>query len=324
LVTGASGFIGQALVHRLVAEGVSVRATSRHEPSPGVGPVEWRTLSHADPEAAWHEAVSGCDVVIHLAALAHQIGRSAAGRSAEFRHVNVELTRSVARASLAARVKRVVFVSSIAAMCSHSEERVDESRSCEPQDDYGRSKLEAERILDSELSGSVVDWCILRPPLIYGPGNPGNMARLLRLTGSGLPLPLGAIHNQRSFMFIDNLVDAIISVVAHPREIRAAYVVGDDSHFSTPQLVSALAAAGGRTVRMVVVPVGLLKLAGRLGDFAGHMLGMNTGIDSYSVERLTSSLPVSSERFRREFSWRPPVDVQSAIARTGKAATAKT
>jgi nucleoside-diphosphate-sugar epimerase len=324
LVTGASGFIGRALVHRLIADGVTVRATSRHERPAGIAPVEWRTLSDADPQAQWHEAVSGCGIVIHLAALAHQIGRAAEGRSAEFRRVNAQLTMNVARAAVAAGAKRVVFVSSIAAMCSQSEDRVDERRRCEPQDDYGRSKLEAERALESELSGSVVDWCILRPPLIYGPGNPGNMARLLRLTGSALPLPLGAIHNQRSFMFIGNLIDAILRVVAHPGDIRATYIVGDDTHFSTPQLVSALAAASGRSVHMVPVPLALLKLAGRLGDFAGRVLAMNTGIDSYSVERLTGSLSVSSERFRREFNWQPPVDVESAIALTGKAAATKT
>jgi nucleoside-diphosphate-sugar epimerase len=323
LVTGASGFVGQALVRRLIAAGISVRATSRHEPFPGIAPVEWRCVSDAAPVRAWHEALAGCDAVIHLAALAHQIGRESRGRSAEFRRVNVELTRIVARASVTAGVKRVVFLSSIAAMCSHSEQRVDESCRCEPEDDYGRSKLEAERALESELSGGAVDWCVLRAPLIYGPGNPGNMARLLRLTDSGLPLPLGAIRNQRSFIFVDNLIDAIVTVVTHASAIRATYLVGDDSDFSTPQLVRALAAAREQRVRLVAVPVAVLKLIGQLGDLAGRLLRINAGIDSYSVDRLTGSLPVSSARFRSAFSWRPPVDVHSAIALTCKAATAK-
>jgi nucleoside-diphosphate-sugar epimerase len=323
LVTGGSGFIGQALARRLIAQGMTVRAISRREPYPVIPGVEWRSLSHADADVAWHEAMAGCDTVVHLAALAHQIGRAATGRSSEFHELNVELTRRVARASMATGVKRVVFMSSIAAMCSRSEEPVDEARPCDPQDDYGRSKLEGERVLESELSAAAVDWCILRPPLIYGPGNPGNMARLLRLARSGLPLPLGAIRNRRSFMFIDNLVDAIATVVTYAGDIRATYVLGDDSHFSTAQLVGAMAAASGRPVRMIAVPVAVLKLAGRVGDLAARISGLSTGIDSYSVERLTGSLPVSSARFRRAFSWKPPVDVSSAIALTAKAATAR-
>lgn len=316
LVTGASGFIGTALVRRLVAQGIEVRGTWRRDPEPNIAQVEWRRLSQTDSVAAWHDVASGCEVVIHLAALAHQTGTAAMGRWPEFWRVNVEVTRTLAQGSVVAGVRRLIFVSSVAAMCARSEECVDENSPCVPQEDYGRSKLEAERAVQSELKGSGVDWCILRPPLVYGPGNPGNMARLLQLIGTGLPLPFGAIRNRRSFVFVDNLVDAILTVVRYPAEIRATYLVSDGSDFSTPELVSALAAATGRTVRLIRVPIGLLKLIGRLGDLAARFLRIDSGVDSYSVGRLVGSLPVNSSRFRGFFSWHPPVDAKLALLRT--------
>lgn len=316
LVTGASGFIGTALVRRLMAEGIDVRGTWRRDPEPTIARVEWRRLSQIDSAAGWRDLASGCEVVIHLAALTHQTGTAGTGRWPEFWRVNVELTRILAQASRAAGVRRLIFVSSVGAICARSEECVDENSPCMPQEDYGRSKLEAERALQLELEGSVVDWCILRLPLVYGPGNPGNMARLLQLIGTGVPLPFGAIRNRRSLVFVDNLVDAILTVVRYPAAIRSTYLVSDGSDFTTPELVSALAAATGRTVRLVGVPIALLKLIGRLGDLASRFLRIDSGIDSYSVGRLVGSLQVNSCRFRGFFSWHPPVDVTLALART--------
>jgi nucleoside-diphosphate-sugar epimerase len=316
LVTGASGFIGTALVRRLMAGGIEVRGTWWRDPEPTIAQVEWRRLSQIDSAAAWRDVASGCEVVIHLAALAHQTGTAGTGRWPEFWRVNVEATRVLAQASMVAGVRRLIFVSSVAALCTRSEECLDENSPCMPEEDYGRSKLEAERALRLELEGSVVDWCILRPPLVYGPGNPGNMARLLQLIGTGLPLPFGAITNRRSFMFVDNLVDAILTVVRYPAAIRSTYMVSDGSDFATPELVSALAAASGRTVRLIRVPIGLLKLVGRLGDLAARFLRIDSGVDSYSVGRLVGSLPVDSCRFRGFFSWHPPVDAKLALMRT--------
>lgn len=322
LVTGASGFIGTALVRRLLASGIEVRAASRGNALPhiaaatGSPPLEWWRPSPPDSLAAWREAVSGCDVVVHLAALAHQTGAAGTGRWAEFCRANVELTHTLARATLSSDVKRLVFLSSVAAMCARSAVVVDEYTPCDPQDDYGRSKFEGERALRSELEGSAVDWCVLRAPLVYGPGNPGNMARLLRLITTGFPLPFGAIRNRRSFLYVDNLVDALLTVVRHPADIAGTYLISDGSDFSTPELVSALAAACGQRVRLVGVPLVLLRRLGQLGDLAQRVLRIPGGFDSYSVDRLVGSLQVNSARFRDVFSWDPPINVQDALVRT--------
>jgi nucleoside-diphosphate-sugar epimerase len=278
--------------------------------------IEWRQLSQLDSEPALREAVVGCDVVVHLAALAHQTGKAAAGRWAEFERVNVESTRLLAKTVRSLGTRRLVFVSSVAAVCSQSDVSVDEQSLPRPDSDYGRSKLDAEHRLQQELDGSGADWCILRPPLVYGPGNPGNMARLMGLIERGLPLPFASIRNRRSFIYIDNLVDALAIVICHPVQIRSTYFLNDGSDFSTPELTVALAAAAGRRIRLLPVPVGVLRLLGRLGD----VLGPNTGLDSYSVDRLVGSMPVNGEGFRSAFSWHPPVGSAEAIRITGSSA----
>jgi nucleoside-diphosphate-sugar epimerase len=319
LVTGASGFVGSALARRLLRDGLQVRGTHRRVPPPAIPGIEWHQLSRLDSEPALRDVAAGCDAVVHLAALAHQTGKSADGRRDEFERVNVESTRLLARAARSLAVHRFVFVSSVAAVCSSSDVCVDEQTPARPDTDYGRSKLHAEQALQKELQDGSTDWCVLRPPLVYGPGNPGNMGRLMRLIEHGLPLPFGSIRNRRSFIFIDNLVDALATVVTHPGEIRSIYFVGDGSDFSTPELAVSLAAAARRPTRLLHVPVGILELLGRVGDGIERLLGVSAGIDSYSVDRLVGSMAVSGALFCRTFRWQAPVGWADALRITGSA-----
>lgn len=306
-------------MRRLTAEGVRVRAIHRRDRENDVSSAEWVRVRSLEPTEFLLKLVEGFDAVIHLAALAHQYGRAAFDRRTEFFRINVEGTRTVVRASRAVGVRRIVFLSSVAAVCSQSEVWVNEQTPCRPNSDYGRSKLEAEHVLASELSGARTEWCVLRPPLAYGPGNPGNMERLMRLIGLGLPLPLAGIRNLRSFIFLDNLVDAIAKVALDDRELNGTYMVSDGSDFSTPQLISTLASAAGKAVRLFSVPSGLLKAAGLTGDMLNTIRGVKFGIDSYSVERLLGSLPVQSSSFRTFFQWQPPVTWAEALERTCRA-----
>jgi nucleoside-diphosphate-sugar epimerase len=320
LVTGGSGFVGGRLVRRLAKEGFAVRATHRRVNLTPVAGVEWWPLPSLDDERRLAESVAACNAVVHLAGLAHQPG-TAARRAAEFRRINTEGTRLLARAAARGGVKKFVFVSSIAAVCTRSDAPIDDRTPCAPTDAYGCSKFEAEQALGVELKGSATDWCILRPPLIYGPGNPGNMRRLTQLMGTGLPLPLASIRNRRSFMFVDNLVDAILSVLRHDGVVRSTYVVSDGSDFSTPELVRALAAAAGGRARLLAIPVSALTFAGRAADAVHALLGRSLGIDSTAVDRLVGSLTVDGSRFRRCFGWDPPVDLDHAFRQMGRALT---
>jgi nucleoside-diphosphate-sugar epimerase len=289
----------------MLAQGTTVRGTYRRN-SPDIPGVAWYPAAHLHRPEQWPNLVADTDAVVHLAALVHQAGRTGQSRWLEYRRVNVNATRMVARACSDAGVRRLVFMSSIA-VYGGGATRIDEQSPMHPEDDYGRSKLEAEVAMRSELSRSATDWCILRPPLVYGRGSPGNMPRLRTLVASGYPLPFGGIRNRRSFIFVDNLIDAIITVLRYPHDIRASYVLSDGSDFATPELVSALAAASRRRVRLLNVPVPLLEVLGRVGDFAGRVVGLRTGLDSRSINRLVGSLVVDSARFREVFAWHPPV-----------------
>jgi nucleoside-diphosphate-sugar epimerase len=236
--------------------------------------------------------------------MAHQMGRAGKGRRDEFWRTNVESTALIARLCAQAGIARLVFMSSIAARSSAEGG---------PQNDYGRSKREAESGLQRELATAVTDWCVMRPPLVYGPGNPGNMGRLLKLVDSGIPLPFASIRNTRSFMFIGNLVDAIITVLRHPGRIRDVFELGDGTELSTPALITALAKRIGRSPRLFPIPVPMLRYVARVADLFGAATGLSVPFDSYSMDRLTESLVVDWSHFRANFSWAPPVNPTDAL-----------
>lgn len=317
LITGASGFVGRNLAVSLAASGFEVHGTHRSERPPDVPGVQWHRSSLIEADGSLRDALAGAGTVVHLAALAHQIGSHNVRSTAEFRQVNVGITRTVARRAAELRTGRVIFMSSVAAIGTRSGLAVNDETVCTPVDDYGRSKLEAEAALRTELDGSDTDWCVLRPPLIYGPGNPGNMERLQKLVATGLPLPLAGVRNRRSFIFIDNLVAAITTVIRYPEPIRSCFVLSDGSEFSTPELIRSVGRAAARNVRLFYAPVGLLRAAGRVGDVLRRATGVSIGVDSYSVDRLVSSFEVDGRRFNNTFRWLPPVPPKRALESFG-------
>lgn len=309
LVTGATGFIGRRLCEQLLLRGRSTRAIFRRAVPPPIAGIDWRPLPDlVANQADWLPVLEGSDCVIHLAALAHQIGRDATENRHEFHRINVDGTANLARACVEAGVRRFIFMSSVAAIGA--------AESAADADEYGRSKFEAEQAIEAAFANTDIDWCIIRPPLVYGPDNPGNMARLLRLIATGIPLPLAAIRNRRSFIYVENLADAIISVVDHPHPIRDRFVVSDGTDLSTPDLIRGLADASGKRARLFPVPVSVLRAGARLADIAGALLGRSLPFDSYSVERLTGTLVFDGSQFRKVFSWSPPVEVSSALRAT--------
>jgi len=165
------------------------------------------------------------------------------------------------------------------------------------------------------LSGSRVEWCILRPVLVYGPGNPGNMARLLSLARSGVPLPLAGIRNRRSFVFVGSLADAIRDVAEARDASGRVFNVADDEAVSTPDLIRLLADAAGRRARLWEAPLWALRLAARCGDVAAG-LGLHTGLDSYSMRRLEASLAVSNQALKQAIGWRPQATLTEGIRAT--------
>jgi len=318
LVTGGSGFIGRRLIKALSRDGISVRATYFSAAPPDMSEsTEWVSVGRIGPDTDWSTVLEGIDTIVHLAALAHQIGREGVGRFEEFRAVNSLGTRCLARSAIQlSSVRRLVFLSSIGVVASECDSQIDESTACSPVTDYGRSKLLAEEAVRDELEGSNIDWVILRAPLVYGVGNPGNMQRLLGLIRSGVPLPFAGIRNRRSFIYVDNLVSSIQCSINYPTSVRDVFCVSDPEVISTAELVTVIGTIANRPVRNLPVPLIILRLLGYAGDAVESLTGKSLGINSYSVDRLAGSLWVNSQKFQDFFDWAPPHSMREGLLKT--------
>jgi len=304
LVTGASGFVGRALCAALVSFGHRVRMAAR-APQPDLpGAV---AVGDIGPATDWRAALAGIDSVVHLAARTHVLRETAADPLGEFRRTNVGGSERLARAAAAMGVRRFVFLSSVKVNGESTAARpFTESDAPYPEDAYGRTKLEAEQALAGISAATGLEVVVLRPPLVYGPGVKGNFLRLMRLVARGLPLPLGAIRNQRSLVYVGNLADAIVKSLDAPQAAGRTYLVSDGEDLSTPDLVRGLARALGVKPRLLSLPPAALglaaTLAGKRAEFA----------------RLTGSLQVDSSRIRRELDWRPPFTLAHGLELTAK------
>lgn len=301
MVTGATGFVGQALVPMLATQGWRVVRAVRRDPGPG--DVVVSDLADWQPAAA---QLAGIDCAIHLAARTHVVWETAADPLAEYRRLNVVATERLATACARAGVRRLVFLSSIKVNGEATSTPFTEQDAPHPEDAYGQSKLEAERILGEIAAASRLETVILRPPLIYGPGVKGNFLRLMRAIDRGIPLPLGAIDNKRSLIYLDNLVDAIVLCLDHAAAAGKTYLVADDKDVSTPDLIRHLALALGKPARLIAFPPALLKVAGAVFG------------KSDSLARLLGSLQSDSGRIRRELGWQPRCGMAQGLAATAR------
>lgn len=305
LVTGATGFVGRALVDRLVAEGRVVRAavrTSGVALAPGVEAV---AVSEIGPATDWRAAVSGVDAIVHLAARVHVTRDDARTGEPLFRAVNVDGAVGLARATREARVRRFILASSTTIYGDRSGGAAFvESSPPAPVTPYARSKLEGERAVAAVLAGSDTALVVLRPPLVYGPGAKGNFERLVRLVERGLPLPFASVRNRRSLLFVGNLVDAIVRALDHPAAAGRTYNVADLRDVTTAELISGIAAALGRRPRLWPCPVGVLRAAAAL---AGRR---------EEISRLIEDMAVDVSRMRAELDWEPPFTLEQGLARS--------
>ena len=301
------------MVVALRQRGVRLVAVSK---APGEAAPESETwLSRAIYEDPMRlaDAMRGCDALVHLAAHAHQTRRTTAEDRALFQSVNVELTKRLYRAAEDVGVAHFLFVSSIGAISSMSDDLINESTAPNPSNDYGRSKLEAEQQLRKISAGCGTAITIIRPCLIYGRGNPGNLARLATAIDRKIPLPVGSIRNRRSFAYIDSVTGFILQALCNPKALGEDFNVADDEFLSTADICQSIATAKGKKAFIVKAPVGFLRVVGRIGDFAGRLAGRSFGIDSYSIERLTGSLPCSNRKAREHIGWRPALPSSQAI-----------
>jgi nucleoside-diphosphate-sugar epimerase len=320
LITGATGFVGHHLCPELKKAGYDMRAVFIEAKPPAGWPaeMEWIKLDSIGPNTDWDRVLQGgVTHVLHLAAIAHRIAPKDQLDDSAYDEVNHLGTAQLARAvAQTPSVRRFFFMSSIGAVTSLSDEMVNEQTPCHPDTAYGKSKLSAEQALQQIFSESQVEWCIFRPPLLYGPGNPGNMERLMKLLKLRVPLPLSAVRNRRSFLYVGNLVSAICLALEHPAAARRIFCVSDGVEVSTADLLRGLGRASGQSVRLFPFPRSGLYLLGQIGSFITQVTGRSIGFDGPAIEKLCGSLPVDNSLFRQTCGWKPPFTVEEGLAVT--------
>jgi nucleoside-diphosphate-sugar epimerase len=304
LVTGASGFVGSALCDHLAQSGYIVRAALRTDRSIPACVAEKVAIGDISTPCNLPKALEDIDSVIHLAARAHVLHDSP-GNADLYTEINAHGTLKLAEAAAVAGVRRFVYLSSIKvngeATTDHAYTSEDEPR---PQDAYGVSKLLGERSLLEVAARTRMEIAIVRPPLVYGPGVRANFLRLLRWVDSGLPLPLGAIHNKRSLVSVWNLSSLLIALLKHPTVPNHALLVSDAEDLSTPELIQRIGLVMHRRVRLLPIPMTVLSFCGRL-----------TGRKA-EVDRLSQSLVVDISSTRKELGWSPATTVDESLERT--------
>jgi UDP-glucose 4-epimerase len=304
VVTGATGFVGRFLCRNLAAKGAEVVAGVRKQRS-----VEFAAASAVmSPESSLEDlsaALEGTDVVVHLAAAVHDM--QGLTSDAQYQLVNCDYPLRLARAAVAAQVRRFVFVSTIKVNGdgTSSDEAYSEASPVHPHGPYAESKWQAEQgLLDlSATSGLTIR--ILRPPLVYGPGVRANFRSLLRWVARGVPLPFGALNNARSLVYVENLAD-LLAALALGAKLGASstYLVSDGEDLSTPELVRAIAVALNVRPRVFPVPEFVLRR------------GLSVLGRAEVADRLLGSLRVDSRLVRRELGWAPPFSVSEGLSRT--------
>lgn len=309
LVTGASGFIGAALLRSLAAGAPrQVVAASRSEISAPVTGSSAVRVADLGGDTDWGRALSGVRTVIHLAARVHVMRDASPDPLAEFRRANVDATLNLARQAAAAGAERFIFLSSIKVNgeASAPGRPFTAADAPAPGDAYAISKYEAEQGLRALSTQSAMTVLTIRPPLVYGPGVRANFLRLMALVDRGIPLPLGAIRNARSMVSIWNLCDLIRTAVDAPALHPGVLMVADGEDLSTPELIRRIAAAMRRPARLFSVPVPVLETLGRLAGKAGQ------------VARLCDSLAVDISATRQALNWMPPMSVDEALRSTAQ------
>lgn len=301
VVSGATGFIGSHLLPALLREGHSVKALIE----PGVSDVLLYGVRSFAADIVSGEGIStgfsGAEAVVHLAARNHVLKETSHDPLAAYRRVNVEGTRNVVQAASVAGARLFVHLSSVKAMGEESESLLDEESHCLPKTPYGISKLESEDAVRAVAEKCGLSAALLRLPMVYGPGNKGNLPRMIRWAARGYPFPIFQPDNIRSMIYVENAVAGILAVLKGAPPGIATYILKDKEDCSTKTIYSVISKELGRRPRFLPIPAAVVRFGGILSE---------------DFRKITGSFRVSSAKIERELGFFPPFSVREGLART--------
>jgi nucleoside-diphosphate-sugar epimerase len=299
VITGSSGFLGKELFLKL-SDSVHCLIPVLRKKQENKNCIYIDSL---DTNSDFGLDKYSCDVVIHCAARVHVMADNVSDPLSEFREVNTFGTLNLARQAADAGVKRFIFISSIKVNGEgtplnkpyHYNDQI------LPEDAYGQSKAEAELGLHEISNETGMELVIIRPPLVYGYGVKANFAAMMKLASKNLPLPLGAIHNKRSLVALDNLVDLIIICIDHPKAANETFLVSDDQDVSTTELLNKMTVAAGKKPWLIPIPMKLIQLA-------AMVLGKKAVAD-----RLCGNLQVDISHTKDVLNWTPLITLEQGL-----------
>ncbi|MFD1260112.1 UDP-glucose 4-epimerase family protein [Entomomonas asaccharolytica] len=304
LITGATGFVGQAFVKKVLADNRYTPVITVRKPLAQESQLQQFIVPDLAQPVDWSEALKNTNIVVHIAGRAHILKETATDPLQAFREVNVAATIQLAKQALEAGVKRFIFVSSIGVNGNHTKQPFTEQDTANPEGNYAISKLEAEQALWQLTKDTPMELVIIRPPLVYGEGVKANFLSLIKWVYRGIPLPLGLVKNKRSFVNVDNLVDLLYRVMEHPKAADQVFLVADGEDLSTPQLLKAVAKAMNKSANLIPIPVSCLRL-------------MATVVGKKNIARqLCDSLQVDISKAKTLLDWQPPFSVQQGLEKT--------
>ena len=306
LVTGANGFIGKALCRRMLTDGWNVRGAVRSFGKKTILPqgVDGVSIGNIGADSEWEPVLNGIDAVVHLAARVHVMDEGCTDPNSEYRKINVDGTKHLARIADTKNVRRFVYLSSIKVNGDGRSDPYTTEDPPAPVDPYGISKLQAEMVLREIAEETGLEVVILRPPLVYGPGVKANFLQLIKLINLGIPLPLAGIKNHRSLIFLGNLVDAVLTCILHPKAAGKTFLLSDGKDVSTAELIQKISSLLGRPSRLFSLSPDLLR-------FFAKMTGR-----SKAANRLLDSLTVDSSKICAELNWKPPFSIEEGLRET--------
>jgi UDP-glucose 4-epimerase len=302
LITGANGFIGSHLCRELSNRGISFRATARNQNTNNYNDFVSCDLETTE---SLNQLMDGCDIVVHLAGRAHTTGDNS---QEKYRIANEFVTHQLANAAAQNGIARFVYISSIKVNGESSIPGlpIRSSDTPSPLDNYGRSKMAAEKVLQEICRVNNMEYVIIRPTLVYGRGVKANFSALISAVKRGIPLPIATVKNARSMIGINNLVDLIITTCTNPKASNQTFLASDGIDTSTPALVRFIAASLNRRSRIFPFPISILRLL-------AAVFGKSSAID-----KLTGSLSVDISHTTNTLDWRPPFSIESEIAKAVK------